>query len=109
MHNPTTKSALLAAAMAVSMLGSGVVLADSGRYHENRYDSGHHRDYGHEKRYHKYYRHGGHHDRGYYGRGHGARHVTNYYEYDDDDNDDLLIGLAIGGLLGYAINHADHE
>ena len=36
-----------------------------------------------------------------------SRHVTNYYKYEDDDDDDkLLIGLAIGGLIGYAINSA---
>jgi hypothetical protein len=113
MRKPTIKSAFIAAAMAVSLLGSGVVLADAGRYRDDRHDSGHLRDYGHQKQYkqrhHKQYRYGGNHDRGYYHRGHHGSHVTNYYEYDDNDSDELLIGLAIGGLLGYAINHAGYE
>ena len=114
MHTPGKKSVLAAAIMAVSLLGNGVVLADSGRYHNDRQDYGHHRDYGHQKHYKKQhrkeFRYGGHHDRGYYSGGHHGRQVTNYYEYDDDDDDEkLLIGLAIGGLIGYAINHAGYE
>ena len=103
MRKPAKKSVLAAAIMAVSLLGSGVALADGGRYHAD------HRDYVHQKRHYKDYRYGIHHDRGYYYRGHHGSYVTNYYEYDDDDDDKLLIGLAIGGLLGYAINHADYE
>jgi len=115
MRIPGKKSTLAAAIVAISLLGNGVVLADGGRYHDNRQDYGHHGNYGHQKQYqkqrhHKGYRYGGHHDRGYHDKGHYGRHVTNYYEYgdDDDDNENLLIGLAIGGLLGYAINHPDY-
>jgi hypothetical protein len=111
MRIPTKKSALAAIVMAASLPGSGVVLADWDRYHDNRHYYGHQKPY--QQWHHKGYRYGGHDDRNYYGNGHYGRHVTNYYEYDDDDDDDgdekLLIGIAIGGLLGYAINHADYE
>jgi hypothetical protein len=114
MRIPTTKSLLSAAIMAVTLLGNGVVLADAGRYHGDRQNASHHRNYGHEKRYQQRYprthRYSGHADRGYYHKGHYGRHVTNYYEYDDDDDDEkLLIGIALGGLLGYAITQADHQ
>jgi ABC-type nickel/cobalt efflux system permease component RcnA len=109
MRLPITKSVLTATVMAVSLLGNGVAQADGGRYHGDSHDHGHQNQY--RKRHHREHRYGGHHDRSYY-KGHYGRHVTNYYEYDDDDDDDdekLLIGIALGGLLGYAINHAVHE
>jgi len=115
MHIPGKKSALAAAVMAVSLLGNGVVLADGGRYHDNRQGYGHHGDYAqqkhYKKRHHRESRYGGYHDRGYYYKGNRGRHVTNYYEYGDDDDGDekLLIGLAIGGLIGYAINNAGYQ
>ncbi|MGD8619383.1 MAG: hypothetical protein PVH54_09390 [Gammaproteobacteria bacterium] len=109
MRIPVKKSALAAAVMAVALLGNGVVLADGGRYHYNRQDYGHQKQY--KQRHHKANRYAGYHDRDYYYQGHHGRHVTNYYEYDDDDDGDekLLIGIAIGGLLGYVINHAGYE
>ena len=108
MRTPVKKSALAAAVMAVALLGNGVVLADGGRYHNNRQDYGHQKQY--KQRHHKANRYAGYHSRDYY-QGHHGRHVTNYYKYDDDDDGDekLLIGIAIGGLLGYAINHAGYE
>lgn len=129
MRTGTTKSTLLAAAVAAALLGSGSALADGGRHQDGWKSGGHQRghsqqlDYGkrHHKRYEKrsyghndrghYRKHrGGHHDNVYYRRPHGGRYVTNVYEYDDDDNDDdLLIGLAIGGLIGYAINQGGYD
>jgi len=115
MRIPVKKSALAAAVMAVSLLGNGVVLADGGRYHADRQGHGYHGNYGqqmqHRKWQHKESRYGGYHDRGYYFKGNRGRHVTNYYEYSDDDDGDekLLIGLAIGGLIGYAINNAGYQ
>jgi len=114
MRIPGKKSALAAAVMAVSLLGNGVVLADGGRYQDNRQGYGHQVDYGHlkycKKRHYRESRYGGYHDRDYTYKGNRGRHVTNYYEYDDDDGaEKLLIGLAIGGLIGYAINHADYQ
>ena len=107
MRTATKKSALAAAVMAVSLLGNAAVLADGGRYHHDRQDYGHHQH--DKKRQHQDSRYGGHHQRGYHDRHHHGRHVTNYYEYDDDnDAEKLLIGLAIGGLIGYAINHAEY-
>ena len=43
-----------------------------------------------------------------YYRGHGGR---SYYYYNDDydSDDDLLIGLLMGGLIGYAINSAQQD
>ena len=46
-----------------------------------------------------------HHDRHDY----RDRHITRYYRHDDDDDQDLLIGLVVGGILGYAINGAQHS
>ena len=107
MRKPITKSVLMAAAMAVSLLGNGSVLADGGRYHGGSHDYGHQKHY--KQQHYRQHRYGGHHDRGYY-KGHHGKHVTNYYEYDDDDGDEkLLFGLAIGGLIGYAINHAGYQ
>ncbi len=34
---------------------------------------------------------------------------NNYYYRDDDDDEKLLIGLVVGGILGYAINNAQHQ
>lgn len=114
MHTATIKSVFTATILAVSLLGTGVVLADGGRYHNDRQGHGHQRDYGHVKHFRQHHkkrsRYGGHHDRVYYYKGYPGRQVTNYYEYDDDNDDEkLLIGLALGGLIGYAINHAGYE
>jgi len=108
MRTTIKKSTLAAAVMAVSLLGNGAVLADGGRYYHDRQNYGHHQH--DKKRQYKALRYGGHHQRGYHDKRHHGRHVTNYYEYDDDnDAEKLLIGLAIGGLIGYAINRADYQ
>ncbi|MGB5472052.1 MAG: hypothetical protein WBQ78_01075 [Gammaproteobacteria bacterium] len=97
---------LLATVVALSLAMPGMASAD--RRGDGYRDHGDRHGYRHNQGYKKQYQ-GRHHDRrGYYRdrhpnyRGYRDRHVTRYYSY-DDDNDDLLLGLAIGGLLGYAI------
>jgi hypothetical protein len=92
---------LLTAVIALSLAVPGMASADRRDRHEYRHDYGHDRGYrhGHNKR--KFDRH---HDR----RDHRDRHVTHVYRHDDDD-DDLLLGLVVGGILGYAINGAQHS
>ncbi len=127
---------LLAAVLAVSLAGSGAALADDSRRYSDRHDYGSHQDrqhsryqsrdhYGdrHQKRNHYQSRdHYGdrHHnkrrhkwvhkqDRHHYKHHKKQRHYNrhNYaYRYDDDDDEKLLIGLVLGGLIGYAINNA---
>jgi hypothetical protein len=69
------------------------------RYYRNDHDrhyKGHKKQHTkrHYKNYNKYY---GHRNYGY--GGYGGR----YYD-DDDDDEKLLIGLVVGGILGYALN-----
>lgn len=87
----TTRS-LLTAAVALALAVPGAAMAD--RRGGDRY-------YGHGDRHHD--RHGyrqhyreRHHD--YY-----PGHRDRYYYYRDDGDDELLLGLVVGGLLGYAI------
>ena len=89
---------LLVAVITCSLALPGAVMADK---------RGHDRDYGrhndrHQSRHydrHKYR----HHDR-HYDRGHRHGYTTHYYRYDNDD--DLLVGLLFGGLVGYALGGA---
>jgi len=109
MRMRTKKSALIAAVMAASLLSAAAVQADGARHYQQRQDYSHYRDYGHQghdrDRHQK--RQYGYRDVDRYHAPRYSRHVTNYYQYEDDDDDDkLLIGLAIGGLIGYAINSA---
>lgn len=87
--NKTTRS-LLATAVALTLVVPGAAMADR-RGGDRYYDHGdrHHNRHG----YRDHYR-----DRHYY-RGHPDR----YYYYRDNDDDELLLGLVVGGLLGYAI------
>jgi len=62
--------------------------------HYKRYYKGHNKH--HYKNYGKYY---GGHNYGYGGYG-------GYYDDDDDDDEKLLIGLVVGGILGYALNES---
>ena len=102
-------SALVAALISVTLTGSGAALADGGRNHDGWRDSGHRID--HRKQH--YGDHRRHRDhviyRNYY-YGHPG-HVNRYYNYDDNDDGDenLLIGLALGGLIGYAISNGDYN
>jgi len=97
---------LLAAVVALSLALPGLASADHyghGRYkHNYKHHHGqkkHHR-YGHRGHHGKHYRHGG--------RGYRDKHITHYYK-DDDSDEKLLIGLVVGGILGYAINSARHS
>ena len=94
MNMHTLATSHLAALLVLSLAGSGSAWADGGRHHGRQ---GH----GHYGKHHEYKRH--------HYKGHHDRHVTNYYRYEeDDDNEKLLIGLVMGGLIGYAINNARH-
>jgi len=92
-----TTQSLLAALLTVSLAAPGAAMADR-RGHGDRdrveHHQGHYRERGH-----------GHDRYGY--RGYGDRHVTRVYR--DRDDGRLLLGLVVGGLLGYAINNAQHD
>lgn len=92
MNIRTLAAAHVAALLVLSLAGSGSVWADGGR-HYGRHGNGHHGKHQEYQRHHY--------------KGHQGRHITNYYRYEDDhDNEKLLIGLVMGGLIGYAINNA---
>jgi hypothetical protein len=65
----------------------------------DRYASKHYKHHKRDRKHH--YRH----DKRHYGHGgYGA----GYYR-DDDDDEKLLIGLVVGGILGYALNEGSHN
>jgi hypothetical protein len=75
------------------------------RDHDRHY-KGHNKHYakrhykGHNKHHYKHYgKHYGRHNYGHGGYG-------GYYYNDDDDDEKLLIGLVVGGILGYALNES---
>jgi len=109
MRSTSKKTALAAAVMAVSLLGSSMVLADGGRRYDGWKDAGQQRDYGRQARHWKGHR-DGHRDYRHSRDHHHGGQVTRYYKYDDDDDGDekLLIGLVLGGLIGYAINQGGY-
>jgi hypothetical protein len=92
---------LLAAVVALSLAVPGIASAD--RRGDGRHGYGDRHGYTHGYGY-----KGKYHDRYYGYRGHHDRYITNYYSQDNDD-DDLLVGLLVGGVLGYAINGAQHS
>lgn len=98
---------LLAVAVALSLALPGMASADrrGGEYrdHGDRhgYKQSHNFKKSHRDRHHD--RRDGYRD----GHGYRDRYITRYYR--DDDNDDLLVGLLVGGVLGYAINGAQHS
>ena len=113
---------LLAAVLAISLAGPGAALAGDKHRDYDRHDYGSHQDRHHDRKHynsrdhhgdrhhykqrrhakaHKYDRHHyKHHNKHRYNRHNYA------YRYDDDDDEKLLIGLVLGGLIGYAINNA---
>ena len=113
---------LLAAVLAVSLAGPGAALAGDKHRDYDRHDYGSHQDRQHDRKH--YYSRDHHGDRHHYKqRRHAKAHKYdrhhykhhnkhrynrhNYaYRYDDDDDEKLLIGLVLGGLIGYAINNA---
>lgn len=90
---------LLAAAVVLSLAVPGMASADR-RGGDRHHDRGDRHGYRHGYRHH--YRERLPAYRYYPGRG-----VPRYYRYDDDD--DLVTGLVLGGILGYAINGAQHS
>jgi len=85
---------LVAAVAAIFLAGSGVTWADGSHYRTDRHGYGIHQGYHHQK-----YR--------YDSRPH-YRHVQKkkvVKHNDNRDDDTLLIGLLVGGLVGYAISH----
>jgi hypothetical protein len=87
---------ILAAVVALSLALPGAAMADR-RGHDG-YQKGHSSGYGH-KGYKHHYR-----DRHHYPK--HRRGYTTKHHYYHDDGDDLLIGLVVGGILGYALNSA---
>lgn len=97
-----TMHSLLAALLTVSLAVPGAAMADrrghEGRDYGYRFDHGrveHHRDR-YRDRDHDRYRHRD------YGDHYGPR------VYRDRGDDRLLLGLVVGGLVGYALNNAQH-
>lgn len=77
---------LTGTALAVLML-TGAATAEAG---------GRHGHYGHD--------HHGYHEYGYH---HAPRH--RYRRHRDDNDGEVLVGILIGGLIGYAIGNAHHS
>ena len=110
MNAKYTVRTIIAAIMAVSLGLSGPALA--GDRHHGSYSGGHgykqHRGHGNFGRGYGYKRHRGHQryrDHGHRGGHHyGHRGYPRSYYYYDNDHDDLLLGLILGGFAGYALN-----
>ncbi|HUT41890.1 MAG TPA: hypothetical protein VM011_11160 [Gammaproteobacteria bacterium] len=107
----TKHRSLLAAVVAFTLAVPGMASADRrGDGYRDHGDRHGYSNHGYKKQYR------GQHDdrRGYYRdghrdyRGHNDRHVTRYYRQ-DNDHDDLLLGLVVGGVLGYTINGAQYN
>ncbi|MGB5472054.1 MAG: hypothetical protein WBQ78_01085 [Gammaproteobacteria bacterium] len=103
---------LLAAVVALSLAVPGMASADrrGDGYRDQGDRHGYKQSHGYKKQYRD--RHYDRHDRGgrHYDRHeYRDRHITHYYKQDDDDGEKLLIGLLVGGVLGYAINGAQHS
>lgn len=80
---------LITAAVAAALIaGSGMAQARD-RNHDRDYDRGHH----------NYDKHGSRH----------RKHRGHYARYDNSGDEKLLIGLIVGGLIGYAINDSRHH
>jgi hypothetical protein len=95
---------LLAAVISASLAIPGAALADRREEHGHR--SGHDYGYNQAPRYERHEEHGRWSDHGY-GYSHAPRYEQHDYRvYRDRDGDRLLLGLVVGGILGYAINNA---
>ncbi len=110
MNKKTITSALIAVAMGLSLGAPSMAVAGDNHKYQQRHgyqdDNGykHNRHYKQQKRHYK--RHRKHNDhRQHYGRSYNN---NNYYSRDDDDDEKLLIGLVVGGILGYAINNSQY-
>ena len=91
---------LVAAIMTLSLVVPSAAFAGGG--HSYGHGNGH--KYGHYKKP-SYRHHGG----GNYYRGGYGKHVTKYKYDHDNDGEKLLIGLLVGGLVGYAIGDSRND
>jgi len=87
-------SAIAVSVLAAALAATPGAWADGGRHYSDRQGHGQYyrhndRHYGH-KGYYRDYRHG---------------YKGHYKHHDDDDGEKLLIGLLVGGLVGYAIGN----
>jgi len=99
------KHLITATVTAALIAGSGMALARD-RDHDRDYDRGHH-SYSHDRQYsRKHHRDS---DRHHYKQRHNYKHRGHYTRYDNGDDEKLLIGLIVGGLIGYAINDSQHH
>jgi len=107
MKTRSIASAAIAAVMVFAVAAPATVLAgdrNHGGGHHSSHNSGHHG--GHQRRHqggHQYKHRNRHHNQH---RGYGG-HATRYYRK-DKSHEKLLIGLVVGGILGYAINESTH-
>ena len=76
---------VLATMLAMTLTAPGTAWA-GGKHHYDKRGNGHHQKHPHYKRHYK--------------------HGHNYRRYDSDDDEELLIGLLLGGVFGYAISNA---
>jgi hypothetical protein len=90
---------LLAVVISASLAIPGAAMADR----RGDGDRGHRYEHDHGYRYQPRYQYGHRGERHDY-RVYRDRPVTRYYR--DDDDNELLLGLVVGGILGYAINNA---
>jgi hypothetical protein len=93
-----TTQSLLAALLTTSLAVPGAALAD----HRGDGD----REYGYRFDHHRVERHRDRHFGRIDHRDYRDQRITRVYR--DNDDDRLLLGLVVGGLLGYAINNAQH-
>jgi hypothetical protein len=85
-------SFVIATALASSLVASADAWAGGGKHHGDRHGHGHQHHGHHHKHKGQYPRH----PRGYSGH---------HRKYDSDDDEELLIGLLVGGLFGYVIGN----
>jgi hypothetical protein len=121
MNMKTITSALIAVAMGLSLGAPSTALAgdrnhDRQGYGQHAYKQDRHykKQRRHTKRHKKQYakRHFKGHDWHNYNRRHYSHggYDNRYYGYDDDDDSEkLLIGLVVGGILGYALNANQYD
>lgn len=76
---------VLATMLAMTLTAPATAWA-GGKHHYDKHGNGHYQKHPHYKRHYK--------------------HGHNYRRYDSDDDEELLIGLLLGGVFGYAISSA---
>lgn len=112
MNIKSISGAVCAALLGVSAGLPATALADDHRGHyRDRDHHGHHYERHHERHSKQHRRHWKKHrkharERYRHHRRHDHYAYNNYYQDDDDDHEKLLIGLVVGGILGYALNES---